>query len=156
MSIHLAKSTDLATSQANDIVKWTSKLIDAVTRIRQETQEAVTASRERVQDKIRMFKTQADSIKRKILDTSELDSSRIIKANFRLIFESSRETEYKSNSTKLVIAINLIRINIIRDLCESHFQGVIALSTTYPTKVWTESSSKVFDGIIKIVKDEKE
>jgi hypothetical protein len=156
MSVHLAKSAELATSQANDIAKWTSKLIDAVTRIRQEAQEAATASRERVQDKIRMLKTQADSTKRKILDASELDSSRTIKANFRLIFGPPRETEYKSNSTKSVMATNLIRINTIRGLCESHPQSVIALSTTYPTKVWTESSPEVFDGIIKIVRDEKE
>lgn len=156
MSVHLAKSADLATSQANDIAKWTSKLINAVTRIRQEAQEAATASRERVQDKIRMLKTQADSTKRKILDASELDSSRTIKANFRLIFGPPRETEYKSNSTKSIMATNLIRINTIRGLCESHPQSVIALSTTYPTKIWTESSPEVFDGIIKIIRDEKE
>ena len=54
------------------------------------------------------------------------------------------------------MATNLIRINAIRGLCESHPYGVIALSATYPTKVWTESSPEVFDGLIKLVKDEKE
>lgn len=156
MSVHLAKSADLATSQADEIAIWTSKLIDAATKIRRETQCAAAACRERVQAKIRTLKTQADSTKRKILDTTELDSSRTIKANFRLIFGPPRETEYKSKSTKSVMATNLIRTNTIRGLCESHPHGVIALSTTYPTKVWTESSPGVFDGLIKLVKDEKE
>jgi hypothetical protein len=53
------------------------------------------------------------------------------------------------------MATNLIRINTIRGLCESNPHGVITLSTTYPTKVWTESSPGVFDGIIKQVKEEK-
>src|SRR5438045_7430522 len=102
-----------------------------------------------------MLKTQADSIKRKILDTSDLDSSRTIKANFRLIFGPPREPEYKSNSTKSVMATNLIRINTIRGLCESNPHSVIALATAYPTKTWTESSPEIFDGIIKLVKDER-
>ena len=156
MLVHLAKSADLATSQADEIAQWTSKLIDAVTRIRREAQCAAAASREHVQDKIRMLKTQADSIKRKILDTSDLDSSRTIKANFRLIFGPPREPEYKSNSTKSVMATNLIRINTIRGLCESNPHSVIALATAYPTKTWTESSPEIFDGIIKLVKDETE
>jgi hypothetical protein len=50
MSVHLAKSADLATSQADEIAKWTSKLIDAVTKIRRETQDEAAACRERVQD----------------------------------------------------------------------------------------------------------
>lgn len=156
MSVHLAKSADLATSQADEIAKWTSKLIDAVTRIQRETQCAAAASQGLAQDKIRTLKAQADSTKRKILDTSELDSSRTIKANFRLIFGPPRDAEYKSNSTKSVMATNLIRISTIRGLCETHPHGVIALSTTYPTKTWTESSPEVFDGIIKLVKDETE
>lgn len=156
MSMHLPKSVDLATSQANEIAIWTSKLIDAVTKIRQEAQDAAASSQDHVQDKIRSLKTHADSAKRKILDTSDLDSSRTIKANFRLIFGPPRETEYKSNSTKAVIATNIIRANTIRGLCESYPDGVIALSTTYPTKTWTESSTDVFDGLIKLLKEEKE
>src|SRR4051794_15652915 len=100
MSVHLAKSADLATSQADEIAKWTSKLIDAVTKIRREAQDKAAACRERLQDNIRTLKTQADSAKRKILDTTELDSSRTIKANFRLIFGPPRDTEYKSRATK--------------------------------------------------------
>jgi hypothetical protein len=53
------------------------------------------------------------------------------------------------------MATNLMRINTIRGLCESNPHGVITLSTTYPTKVWTESSPGIFDGIIKQVKEEK-
>jgi 1,2-phenylacetyl-CoA epoxidase PaaB subunit len=134
MSVLLAKSADLATSQANEIANWTSKLIDAMTRIRQEAQCAATASRKHVQDKIRILKTQADSTKRKILDTSDLDSSRTIKANFRLIFGLPREIEYKSYSTKSAMATNLIRINTIRGLYESNPHSVIALVTAYLTK----------------------
>lgn len=70
MSLHLPKSVDLATSQANEIAIWTSKLIDAVTTIRQEAQDAAALSQDHAQDKIRLLKTQADSAKRKILDTS--------------------------------------------------------------------------------------
>ncbi|KAL5312937.1 hypothetical protein ACEPPN_019363 [Leptodophora sp. 'Broadleaf-Isolate-01'] len=156
MSVYLAKSADLATSQADEIAEWTSKLIDAVTKIRRETQDEAAACRERVQDKICTLKAQADSTKRKILDTTELDSSRTIKANFRLIFGPPRDAEYKSRATKAVTATNIIRINTIRGLCESNPHGVITLSTSYPTKVWTESSPEVFDGIIKQVKDETE
>jgi hypothetical protein len=54
------------------------------------------------------------------------------------------------------MATNLIRINTIRGLCESNPHSVIALSTAYPTKTWTESSPEVFNGIIKLVKDETE
>ncbi|KAG9245611.1 hypothetical protein BJ878DRAFT_418813, partial [Calycina marina] len=92
----------------------------------------------------------------KILDASDLDSSRTIRANLRLKFGPARETEYKSNSTKAVIATNIIRASTIRGLCQSHPYGVIALSTTYPTKTWTESSTDVFDGLIKLLKEEKE
>ncbi|KAF2817573.1 uncharacterized protein BDZ99DRAFT_565297 [Mytilinidion resinicola] len=156
MSVYLSKSADLATSQANEIATWVSKLIDAVTKIQRETQSAAAACRERVQVEIHTLKTQADSTKRKILDTTELDSSRTVKANFRLIFGPPREAEYKSRSTKSVMATNLLRIGTIRGLCESHPHGVIALSTSYPTKVWTESSLEVFDGLIKLVKEEEE
>ena len=100
MSVHFAKSADLATSQANEIAVWTSKLIEAVTRIRQDAEDAAAASQEHVQDKVCTLKTQADSAKRKILDTSDLDSPRTIKANFRLIFGPPRETEHKSISAK--------------------------------------------------------
>jgi len=156
MSVHFAKSADLATSQANEIAVWTSKLIEAVTRIRQDAEDAAAASQEHVQDKVCTLKTQADSAKRKILDTSDLDSPRTIKANFRLIFGPPRETEHKSISAKAVMATNLIRVSTIRGLCESNPDAVIALSTTYPTKVWTESNTDVFDGLIKLLKEEKE
>jgi hypothetical protein len=54
------------------------------------------------------------------------------------------------------MAMNLIRINTIRSLCESNPHSVITLASAYPTKTWTESSPEVFDGIIKLVKDEVE
>ncbi|KAL1963047.1 hypothetical protein VTN77DRAFT_8795 [Rasamsonia byssochlamydoides] len=133
MSVHLARSPDLATSQANEIAEWTSKLIDAVNKVRREAQAATTAYRERLQDKIRELKTQADSRKRKILDTDELDSSRTVRANFRLIFGPARGTEYCSKSTKLVMTTNVERINTTRGLWESHPDSVITLSTSYPT-----------------------
>ncbi|KAH6692793.1 hypothetical protein BKA61DRAFT_684092 [Leptodontidium sp. MPI-SDFR-AT-0119] len=145
MSVHFAKSADLATSQANEIAIWTSKLIDA---------NAAAASQEHVQDKVRRLKTQSDSTKRKILATSDLDSPRTMKANFRLIFGPPRETEHKSNSAKAVMATNLIRVNTIRGLCESNPDAVIAV--TERVQVWTESSTDVFDGLIKLLKEEKE
>jgi hypothetical protein len=155
MLVQLSKSMHLATNEANEITKWTSKLIDAVTKIERTAQCSAVASRKHVQDKILRLKTQADSTKRKILDTSDFISSRTIKANFRLIFGPPRETENKSDSTKSAMATNLIRINTIRGLCESNPHSVIALSITYPTKTWTESSPEVFNGIITLVKDEK-
>lgn len=54
------------------------------------------------------------------------------------------------------MAINLIRINTIRGLYKSSPYGVITLLTIYSTKVQTKSSPKVFNGIIKQVKEEKE
>ncbi|KFY02821.1 hypothetical protein V490_00389 [Pseudogymnoascus sp. VKM F-3557] len=156
MSVQLAKSADLATNQAAEIAKLTLRLINAMTKIQRDTQRDATARREYLRDKLRSLAAQAVSTKRKILDTAELESSRTIKANFRLIFGPPRESEYKSRSAKSVIATNLIRITTIRSLCESNPHSVIALSTTYPTKVWTESSPEVFDGIIELVKGEKE
>jgi hypothetical protein len=156
MSVQLAKSADLATNQAAEIAKLTLRLINAMTKIQRDTQRDATARRECLRDKLRSLAAQAVSTKRKILDAAELESSRTIKANFRLIFGPSRETEYKSRSAKSVIATNLIRITTIRGLCESNPHSVIALSTAYPTKAWTESSSDVFDGIIELVKVEKE
>ncbi|KAG9230404.1 hypothetical protein BJ875DRAFT_488007 [Amylocarpus encephaloides] len=141
MTVHLAKSADLAMNQAAEIAKWTSTLITC---------------RERVRGKIRSLETQADSTKRKILDTAELGTSRTAKTNFRLIFGPPRKTEYLSKSTQYVKAIKLNRINTIRGLSESHPHGVIAFSITYPTKVWTESRLEVFDGLAKSIKDEKE
>ncbi|OBT60426.1 hypothetical protein VE03_10328 [Pseudogymnoascus sp. 23342-1-I1] len=156
MSVQLAKSADLATNQAAEIAKWTLRLNNAMTKIQRDTQRDATARREYLRDKLHSLATQAVSTKRKILDTEELESSRTIKANFRLIFGPPRETEYKSRSAKSAIATNLIRITTIRSLCESNPHSVIALSTTYPTKVWTESSPEVFGGIIELVKGEKE
>lgn len=52
MSMHLPKSVDLATSQANEIAIWTSKLIDAVTTIRQEAQDAAALSQDHAQDSL--------------------------------------------------------------------------------------------------------
>ncbi|KFY17489.1 hypothetical protein V492_00643 [Pseudogymnoascus sp. VKM F-4246] len=156
MSVQLAKSADLATNQAAEIGKLTLRLINAMTKIQRDTQRDATARRECLRDKLSSLAAQAVSTKRKILDAAELESSRTIKANFRLIFGPSRETEYKSRSAKSAIATNLIRITTIRGLCESNPHSVIALSTTYPTKAWTESSSDVFDGVIELVKVEKE
>ncbi|ELR02016.1 hypothetical protein VC83_01460 [Pseudogymnoascus destructans] len=156
MSVQLAKSADLATNQAAEIAKLTLRLINAMTKIQRDTQRDATARRECLRDKLRSLAAQAVSTKRKILDAAELESSRTIKANFRLIFGPSRETEYKSRSAKSAIATNLIRITTIRGLCESNPHSVIALSTTYSTKAWTESSSDVFDGVIELVKVEKE
>ncbi|KAH8744287.1 hypothetical protein BGZ57DRAFT_778956, partial [Hyaloscypha finlandica] len=71
----------------------------------------------------------------KIIDTTELDSLRTIKANFRLIFGPLRDIEYNSRMTKAIIAMNLIKINTIRSLYKSNPYSVITLSTTYLTKV---------------------
>lgn len=156
MSVHLAKSTSFATNEANEIAEWTSKLIDAVTRIWQEIKDEVAACRTRLQDKIHSLKTHANETKRKILESDELDSSRIIKTNFRLIFESSRATKYKSKITKAAMTTNLVRISVIRSLCESNSNSVIVLSMFYLFKVWAKESSDVFNDIIELVKKKTE
>ncbi|KAH7393707.1 hypothetical protein BKA64DRAFT_710036 [Cadophora sp. MPI-SDFR-AT-0126] len=155
MTVHLAKSADLATNQAAEIAKWTSTLINVMTKIQRDTQRDAVACQERVRGKIRSLETQAYSRKRKILDTAEL-ASRTAKTNFRLIFGPPRKTEYPSKSTQYVMVIKSNRINTIRGLSESHPDGVIAFSMTCPTKVWTESSLEVFEGLTKSIKDEKE
>jgi hypothetical protein len=154
MSLHQAKSLDLAASQATEIAQWSSKLVDAVNKVLREAEAAATACHENLQNRIRELKTQADSTKRKMLETKELESSRTIRANFRLIFGPARRTEYRSKSSRDAMSTNLERITTIRELCESYPDGVIALSTSYPTKVWTESRPEVFDGILKLVKQE--
>jgi hypothetical protein len=155
MSVLLAKSADLATNQSNEIAEWTSKLINAVTKVRDHTQREAAACQERLKNKICELTTQANSRKRKALDSSDLEV-RTLKANFRLIFGPAKVKQYPSKNAKYVEATNLRRINDIRGLSGSHPHGVVALSVAYPSKVWTESSSEVFDSIIKSIKDEAE
>ena len=156
MSVLFAKSADLATKQADEIAQWTLKLISAVTKIQQDAESNAAACRERVQDEVLELNTQANSLKRKILETSDLESSRTVKANFRLIFGPPREKEYASKSAKFAEVTNRDRINTICGLCQSHPHGVVAFSLTHPTKIWTESSQDVFNGLIKFIKDETE
>lgn len=155
MSVHLARSPKLAIMQAEEIAKWGSRLVDAVNKIRRDTEAAARASQERLSSKIHELKSQADSRKRKLLDMEELDSSRTIRANLRLIFGPVRDTEYASKSQKHLMSTVVERINIIRGLCEEYPDAVIALSIEYPTKTWTESISEVFDAIIAQLKLEK-
>ena len=153
-SVLHAKSQHLAMSQAYEIAKWGSKLIDAVNRIGREAQTAAVECQERLQNKIHELKVQADSKKRKILDSNELDSSRSLRANFRLIFGPSRVIEYRSKSTQAAMITTAKRIKAIRGLCENYPDSVITLSMGYSTKTWTESSPDVFEGIINQVKKE--
>lgn len=156
MLVLFAKSADLATKQADEIAQWTLKLINAVTKIQQDAKSNAEACQERVQDEVRKLNTQANLAKRKILETSDLESSRTVKANFRLIFGPPREKEYASKSAKFAEITNRDRINTIRGLCQSHPHGVVAFSLTHSTKIWTESSQDVFDGLIKFIEDETE
>ncbi|KAL2372005.1 hypothetical protein RJ035_005775 [Blastomyces gilchristii] len=156
MSVQFAKSADLATSQAAEISKWTSKLMYAVTKIQQEAEAAAAACRKRVEERVHELKTKADSHKRKLSIAAELESPRTVKANLRLIFGPPREAAYKSKSTKALMATSSVRIHTIRSLCRKHPHGVITFVTAYPTKVWTESSLEVFKGLIKLVEEEQE
>jgi hypothetical protein len=130
-------------------------LINIITKIQQDTQQDAAVCRERVQGKIRSLETQADSSKQKILETAELGLSRTIKTNFRLIFGPPRKTEYPSKTTQYIMATKLNRINTICGLSKSYPHGVIVFLITYTTKVWTESSLEVFDGLTKSIKDKK-
>lgn len=127
-----------------------------MTKIQQDTQSGAAACRKRVQDDIRKLNTKANSAKRNILEITRLESLQTIKANFRLIFGPLQETEYLSKSAKYTKVTNLDRINTIRSLSKSHPHSMVALSLTHPTKVWTESSTDVFDSLIKSIKDKTE
>ncbi|KAE8154144.1 hypothetical protein BDV25DRAFT_148321 [Aspergillus avenaceus] len=96
MSVHLAKSPKLAITQADKIAKWSTKLVNTINKIQRDTEAAALACQKHLYRKIHKLKIQADLQKRKLLDTQELDSSRTIRANFRLIFSPARETEYCS------------------------------------------------------------
>ena len=154
MSLLFAKSPHLARHQADEIADWSFKLIDAVNKIRNDAQAAATAWHERLQNQIQDLEGQANSTKRKILDTNQLDSSRTLRANFRLIFGPAKSTENRAATTRHLINASAERITTIRALCESNPDSVITLSTSYPTKTWTASSLGVFEGIIGIVKRE--
>ena len=156
MSVCLPKNAALATSQADEIAKWTSKLINAVLEIQRDTQRDATARQAYVQNKIRDLTAEANSKKRKLLEDDQLESTRTVKANFRLIFGPPKETEYASNSAKQVHTVRLQKINSIRGLCNGYPHGVIAFSLAHASKVWTESSWEVFNGLIGAIKDEKE
>ncbi|OJD09778.1 hypothetical protein AJ78_08934 [Emergomyces pasteurianus Ep9510] len=57
---------------------------------------------------------------------------------------------------KYAMESNAVRIKTVRGLCESYPNAVITLSTSYSTKLWTESSAEVFDGLIKMLKKDVE
>ncbi|MCJ1337731.1 hypothetical protein MMC09_003014 [Bachmanniomyces sp. S44760] len=156
MPVHLAKSADLAMKQANEILTWSSNLVVALDQLNRNTEKAAMASQLRVEERVHELETQASITHRKILETNDLGPSRTLKANFRLIFGPPRESRYKSNSTKSVATSNNERIDVIRDLCENYAHGVIALSTAYPTKAWTQASQEVFNGIVQMMKDMQE
>jgi len=157
MSVHLAKSPKLAIMQADEIVKWGLKLIDAINKIQRDTKAAAIMHQQHQHQhsKIHELQTKADSRKRIILGTQELGSSRTIRANLRLIFGPARETEYRSKSTKYLISTTTERINIIRDLCNEYPDSIIALSIGYPTKTWTEPVPEIFEAIIAQLKQEQ-
>ncbi|PYH96030.1 hypothetical protein BO71DRAFT_190269 [Aspergillus ellipticus CBS 707.79] len=156
MSVHLAKSPSLAITQADEIAKWSTKLIDAIDKIKRDTKAAAIMCQQHLHSKIDEFKTQADSRKRRILDTQELGSSRTLRANFRLIFGPARETEYSSKSTKHLMSTITERINTIRGLCDEYPDGVIVLSIGYPTKTWTEPVSEIFEAISRLKQEKLE
>ncbi|QSS65812.1 hypothetical protein I7I51_06662 [Histoplasma capsulatum] len=156
MSVTFAKAPDLAKTQAEQITQWTQKLIDAVTKIRQDAQAAANVCQERLQVTIRELSTRGNATKKKILENNNLDTSRTVKANFRLVFGPPKHSEYCSKTTKYAMESNAVRIKTVRGLCESYPDAVITLSTSYPTKVWTESSAELFDGLIKVLKKDAE
>ncbi|KAL2376297.1 hypothetical protein RJ035_008024 [Blastomyces gilchristii] len=152
MCVTLAKAPDLAKSQAEQITQQTQKLIDAVTKIRQDAQTAANVC----QDHLHELSTRGNAMKKKILKNNKLDTLRTVKANFRLVFGPPKHLEYCSKRTKYAMKSNAVRIKTVRGLCESYPDAVITLSTSYPVKVWTESSVKVFDSLIKMLKKDAE
>lgn len=156
MSVEFSKWPTLMKSQADGITKWSSKLVDAVKRIQSDAQAAVVACHEQSHSRIQELEGRANSSKRKILEANKFESSRTLKANFRLIFGPARAVENRPRSTRQIINASVPRITTIRRLCEDNPDSVIALSTGYPTKTWSEASPAVFEEIIKLVKQETE
>ncbi|OJD26943.1 hypothetical protein ACJ73_01665 [Blastomyces percursus] len=157
MSVYLARSPGLAIRQASQIAEWGLKLTSAVNKIQMEAQAQAAEFQESLQNKIQDLETKANATKRKIQDADELGSPRTINANFRLIFGPAKTAaEYCSNSKKCAMITTAERIKTIRGLCEHHPDGIIMFSTSYSSKIWTESSPGVFDGIMKLVQKEKE
>ncbi|OJD21157.1 hypothetical protein ACJ73_07509 [Blastomyces percursus] len=156
MSVTFAKTPDLAKSQAEQISQLARKLIDAVIKIRQDAQTAANVCQERLQVTIRELNTRGNATKKKILENNRLDTSRTVKANFRLVFGPPKHSEYCSKTTKYAMESNAARSKTVRGLCESYPNAVITLSTSYPTKVWTESSAELFDGLINVLKKDAE
>ncbi|KAI1919983.1 hypothetical protein LOZ65_004262 [Ophidiomyces ophidiicola] len=154
MSITFAKSPELAESQANKIGRLTRKLASAITKIQDDAQTAANVLQGRLQATIRELSTQGNATKKKILENNKLDTRRTVKANFRLAFGPPKHSEYCSKTKKYAMESNAARIKTVRELCENFPDAALTLSTSYPTKVWTESSTDVFEGLIKVLKDE--
>jgi hypothetical protein len=131
-------------------------LIGAINKIQNDAHLAAAESRKHLQNKLGNLKAQADTKKRKIMETDQLNSTRSLRANFRLIFGPAKVTEYRSRATQANMVTISKRISTIREMCESRPDSVISLATSYPTKTWTESRPEVFEGIINTVKDETE
>ncbi|QSS66925.1 hypothetical protein I7I51_03137 [Histoplasma capsulatum] len=156
MCVTFAKGSDLAKSQAEQITQLTQKLIDAVTKIRQDAQTAANACQEHLQVTIRELSTQGNARKKKILQDHELDTLRTVKANFMLVFGPPKYSEKYSKRTKYSKKSTAVRIQTVHGLCESHPDAVITLSTSYPTVVWAISRVEVFDGLIEMLKKDAE
>ncbi|KAI1955096.1 hypothetical protein LOZ58_006855 [Ophidiomyces ophidiicola] len=156
MTVHLPKSPDFAAEQADEIVYWATKLITAVTDIKNQTQKENVIRQKQLDEKLLQLKAEAHTKKRKLTEANELRSSRTIRANFRLIFGPPRPPGYKSRAAAAAMKTSCHRIKIIRNLCEKYPDGVISLSASYTSKVWIEGNSSIFSGIIRQVKEEKE
>lgn len=154
MSVTFAKAPELAESQAETISRLTQKLISAITKIQDDAQTAANVLQERLRATIRELSTQGNTTTRKILENNSLDTLRTINANFRLAFGPLKKSEYCSRAKKYAMESNSMRIKTVRGLCENEPDAALTLLTSYPTKVWTESSTEVFKGLIKMLKDE--
>ncbi|KMP10229.1 hypothetical protein CIRG_09910 [Coccidioides immitis RMSCC 2394] len=110
MCVTFANASDLAKSQAEQITQLAQKLIDAVTKIRQDAQTAANACQEHLQVTIRELSTQGNATKKKILQDNELDTSRTLKANFMLVFGPPKHSENYSRTTKYSKKSNAVRI----------------------------------------------
>lgn len=156
MSVHLASSSHLARPQADMIIEWGSKLVNAINKVQREAHTAATARDERLPNSIQRHGVRANSSKRKLVGVNNLDSLRSLKTSLSLIFGLKTATAHWSRNPQKDINISAERIADIRQLCERNPDSVLTLLTEYPIKVWSQTSRGVFQGIIELVEQELE
>ena len=156
MSLIFPQNARLATLQADAISDLASKLVSAITNTQTIAQQEAKQRQHNLQLRVLDLGTQATRTIQHVLQSGALDSSRTVKANFRLIFGPANDKPYSSIGSQYRKTTKLGRIETLRKLSAVYPHGVIAFSIAHSTKVWVEAGPEVFNGLVNLIQLERE